>query len=181
MKNLTSHDDAQLFAAIRQSDPEAFRVLFHRYYPLLFRFLRHRLSARDLTEDFIQEIFTRLWHNRQKLNPARPVKAYLFRMTRNLLIDHLRRKARETAYLNALPGNPSAFLDPDDFEFAAQVQTALDHLPEGCRLVFTLNRFEGMKYEEIARALDISIKTVESRMSKALRLLRARLHDYLAC
>ncbi|MGH7494476.1 MAG: RNA polymerase sigma factor [bacterium] len=179
MKKFTSQDDAQLFAAIQQSDPEAFRVLFHRYYPLLFRFLRHRLNPRELVEDFIQEIFTRLSHNRQKLTPARPVRAYLFRMTRNLLIDHLRKRARETAFLNALPQNPAVFPDYGELEIAAQVQATLDNLPEGCRLVFTLNRFEGMKYEEIARELGISIKTVESR-SKALRLLRTRLQVYLA-
>jgi len=179
MVDFSQQSDAQLSAGIKNSNSIAFRSLFNRYYEPLYYFFLNRIQFDELAKDFVQDVFTRLWQNRANLKPEFAIKSYLFRTAQNILIDHYRKKKTRTIFqeenITKEPSvNPSEMYDLED-----SVSQALSELPENLRITFLLNRFDGLKYAEIAESLNISIKTVESRMSKALKILRKSLKHLL--
>ena len=109
---------------------------------------------------------------RERINPDQSIKAYLYRIANNLTIDHIRKSIREKSYRDTVrrEKQPSR-----DLELSITINKAIDSLPEKYRVVFMLSRFQGLTYAEIAKACNISIKTVESRMSLALQTLRKKL------
>jgi len=100
---MTLTSDKKLVAAIKASDEKAFKKLFLRYSPNLISFLYRRLKSEEIANDFLQEIFTRLWQNRYSLDPNKPVKIFLFRIANNLVIDYWRVKSSKEIYLNDIP------------------------------------------------------------------------------
>jgi RNA polymerase sigma-70 factor (ECF subfamily) len=171
--------DAELAEAVKASDHLAFKTLYYRYFEALFRFLWRQTNNEELSKDLLQEIFSRVWKNRGNLDSRQSLKAYLYRIGHNLVIDHRRQSAHKPDYLADHPAHEPAYVAEENFELHEQVQAAIHNLPEPIRLVFTMNRFDGAKYAEIAKTLNISVKTVEARMSKALAILRKKLAPFL--
>jgi RNA polymerase sigma-70 factor (ECF subfamily) len=171
--------DAELAQAIKAADHTAFKVLYYRYFKALFHFLWRQTNNEELSKDLLQEVFSRVWKSRAHLDPRQSLKAYLYRIGHNLVIDHRRQSARQPEYLADNPGHEPADIVEENFELVENIQAAIQNLPEPVRLVFTMNRFDGAKYAEIAAALNISVKTVEARMSKALAILREKLAPFL--
>ncbi len=176
MVDTSKQSDTQISAEIKNSNSAAFKILFYRYYEPLYSFFWNRIQSEELAKDFVQDVFTRLWQHRDNLNPELSIKSYLFRTAQNILIDHFRKKKTVTVsneeYTINEPGeNPAELYDLEE-----SVGHAISELPENLRMVFLLNRFDGLKYKEIAESLNISIKTVESRMSKALKFLKKSLY-----
>ena len=120
-----------------------------------------------------------MWQNRSNLNPKLSIKAYLFRTANNLLIDHYRKKQTQTVFQEDNFSYEPSENPFETYDVEEGVNKALLELPENLRTVFTMNRFDGLKYTEIAESLNVSIKTVESRMSKALKILRETLKPFL--
>jgi len=174
MINYDDLEDEQLAKRITDSDVKAFRTLYFRYYPSLYRFVRLRTHSPEVSEDILQDVFTRLWETRKKLNPRRSIRAYLFRIAYNKIVDAYRKKAiRKTDTVNDIEANsPKSGENP---ELSLQVQQAVQKLPEKLAVVFMLSRYEGFKYAEIAQACGISVKAVEKRLCKALNILRREL------
>jgi len=166
--------DHKLTRAIKASNVTAFEALYFRYYGSLYRFMWHRTYSVETTKDFIQEIFTRLWQNRRNLDTKKSIKAYLYQIANHLVIDHLRKTTSKRSYLSDLARKDRDSQD-SDVEAQTSVAIALGKLPEKLRTVFILSRYEGLQYTEIAEVCGISVKTVESWMSQALRLLREEL------
>ncbi len=180
MASLTSQiSDSDLAIALRASDHSAFKTLYYRYYEALFRFLWRQTREAQLAKDLVQEIFTRVWHHREQLDPQQSLKAYLYRIGYNLAVDHLRKKPRQPAALEDHLSHEAAYVQDESFDLQEKAQTAIQNLAEPLRIVFTMSRFEEATYVEIAATLQISIKTVESRMSKALKELREKLQPFL--
>ena len=178
MVDNSQQSDNQLSKAVKNSDSGAFKILFYRYYESLYSFFWNRTQSGELAKDFVQDVFTRLWQHRDNLNPELSIKSYIFRTAQNILIDFFRKKktqpvSHEELIKNEPSENPSGLYDLEE-----SVVKAISELPDDLRMVFLLNRFDGLKYKEIAESLNISIKTVESRMSKTLKILRQSL-DYL--
>ncbi len=171
--------DTELTAAIKASDHTAFKVLYYRYFEALFRFLWRQTGAEELSKDLLQEAFGRVWKSRMQLDPQQSIKSYLYRISYNLVIDHRRKNKLPLDSLDGHPEIAPAYAPDEQFDLHDKIQQAIQNLPEPVRLVFTMNRFEGLKYLEIAAALNISVKTVEARMSKALALLREKLAPFL--
>jgi RNA polymerase sigma-70 factor (ECF subfamily) len=168
--NLTDKD---LAAAVRNSDAGAFKTLYYRYYDALYQFLYSKCRSSELARDLLQEVFTRIWQTRARINPEQSIKAYLYRIANNLSIDHMRKKVRERKYQVEM--NKQGKQNARDLEMSITIRKAIENLPEKYRLVFQLSRFEGLTYAEISAVCKISIKTVESRMSRALQILRKAL------
>jgi RNA polymerase sigma-70 factor (ECF subfamily) len=173
--------DNELAQAIKAADHTAFKVLYYRYFEALFRFLWRQTSDEELAKDLLQEIFSRVWKNRENLDPQQSLKAYLYRIGHNLVIDHRRQSVHKPDYLEDHPAGEPAYFVEENFDLREQIQATIAALPEPVRLVFTMNRFDGIKYAEIAARLNISVKTVEARMSKALAILREKLAPFLVC
>jgi len=177
--------DASLIERIRVSDQEAFRLLFEKYQPTLFRSVLYSLRDADSAHDVVQETFVRVWDRRASLRPELPLLAYLFRISRNLVRDYAKhhevRRRLESSIHDALQ---PARRDPEESlqlsileERLAEVVTT--KLPTKCQEVFLLSRMEGMSNAEISERLGISTKTVENQITRALKILRRQLHRYI--
>jgi RNA polymerase sigma-70 factor (ECF subfamily) len=134
----------------------------------------------DMSEDIVQDLFVKLWMEREKINIENSLNGYLFRAVHNKCIHYLDHKkvmnkhAEEiSAELNRRPEDPAEILDYAERQSA--IAGTLEKLPERCSKIFCMNRFEGIKYIEIAKKLSISVKTVEANMGKALKEFRKEL------
>jgi RNA polymerase sigma-70 factor, ECF subfamily len=160
-------------------DEVGFKKLYYEYYEALFKFLWRKTRDYDTSKDLVQELFLRVWKNRENINYNESVKSYLFTSANNLAIDHLRKKITNQKYFERSEINDVPSEQNDYSELKENLDKVLEKMPEKLREVFTLNRFEDLKYLEIAKMLGISVKTVESRMSKALKILRKHFVSFL--
>lgn len=171
---------------IRLGDEQAFELLFRKLYIQLCGFANKYLNDPDQAKEIVMEVFCKIWEGREDLDPQNSLKAYLFKIVQNLCINKLKKRKIETKYSEVYkqvyvdcPESSSAHESLCAKELEKNIANAILKLPMECRKVFELNRVEGLKYREIADILHISIKTVEGQMSKALRILRFELSDYL--
>ncbi|MBQ2873781.1 MAG: RNA polymerase sigma-70 factor [Bacteroidales bacterium] len=148
--------------------------LFRLSYRPLCMFALHYLQDADLVEDVVQECFTVLWEKLEQGADVANRRAYLYMSVRNRCLDHLRRKGLPTESLK--PYDTYGIIDDDDAEersvMEAKLWTAIDSLPEKCRQVFLMSKRDGLKYEEIAEELGLSVNTVRNQISKALNVLK---------
>ncbi len=154
-----------------------FEQVFDLYYEPIRNFLYYKCSDAELSEDVAQDAFVKLWETRDRLDKS-SLKAYLYTIAGNLLINQLKRNQLKYKFLN-LQSDQSDKQAPDYLiemkEFDQKLQDALAKIPDGAREVFLMNRIDDLKYHEIAERLGLGVKAVEKRMSKALAILRDNL------
>ncbi len=163
-----------------QTDQSKFmEVVFRRFYVPLGRTVNRMLNDSDATEDIVQEVFIKIWNSRETLQFNFSVKAYLYRSAINTALNYLE-KTKKTISLDTDAINEPAHTDVEDQfnlkEVETHIQDAIATLPPACKAIFVLSRYEDMSYREIAESMQISPKTVENQMGKALKLMR----DYLS-
>ncbi len=169
---------------LRAGNEIVFTLIMDKWYSRLFNFARGYLNNEENVKEVLQDVFLQLWDNRQKLADNSSLNAYLFALTRNRCVDLIRRERvvlqfqadKKDEYIR-LTENYHALSDHIlDEIFASELQTEIDNiinkLPEQCRRVFTMSRTGGLKNSEISQSLNISVKTVESHITKALRSIR---------
>ncbi|MEL6143127.1 MAG: RNA polymerase sigma-70 factor [Bacteroidota bacterium] len=175
--------EEEFLAELRQGSASGLDGLFRLFYVDLCRTSLRIVNDERAAEDIVQEVFLHLWQKRFTLPVMQSVGAYLRRSARNRSLNYLRDQKRipkgdgEFPQLSTLDNEASAQLELAELQ--AKVNRAIDALPERCRLIFVLSRFEGMSHKEISEALDISIKTVENQMGRAYRYLREYLSAIL--
>lgn len=164
-------------------DRTVFETLFKEHFKELVFFAQRYVKDFDTSREVVQSAFVTLWEKRETLDATRNVKAYLASVIHNRCLNHLRDHKKFNANLLSLEGLSGSIAQTSDDLIAKEteliIQQAIDELPEKCREIFLLNRFEYMKYQEIADHLGISVKTVETQMSKALQHMRVRLADII--
>ncbi len=166
MKTLT---DPELVKKIQDSDQEAFKILYDRYGKMLFHFLWSRIGNKEEASDLVQEVFVKVWHIRNKLTPQKTLKSFLFRMAQNAAIDlHRKKKVRMIFAKDVQATNPYE----SSSEEKVQIQIALEELPDKVRNTFVMHHVQKYTYQEIAELTNVSKKTVEKRMKKAIVLLQ---------
>lgn len=176
-------NDRLLVMALKRDDHESFTRIFHAYYKDLVLFGGTFIPEKSVCEDIVQNIFLKLWNDRQTLEIEISLKSYLLKAVRNNCLDELRhRKIVDEHVTHQLK---SASMDADETEnyvlysdLCRQLKNALAQLPPAEREVFEMSRLENIKYQEIANRLKISVRTVENRISNALKRLRILLKDY---
>jgi RNA polymerase sigma-70 factor (family 1) len=152
-----------------------FKELFYKQYPSLCNYAASIVNSRDDAEDVVQEVFVKVWQNRPDLVGTEQVKYYLFTATRNNCLTLLRRRKTmavadvDVSLLEEVPDEPHR--EPSG-DLKALVGKALEQLPPQCQRIFRLSRFGKLTYNEIAAELNLSVKTIENQMGKALRILR---------
>jgi RNA polymerase sigma-70 factor (family 1) len=176
----TSVTDQELIALIAQDNMEAFTELYQRYWDKIFAVAMHRLGDIAEAEEIVQEIFLSLWARRNSLQLTHGLNTYLSVAVKYKVINHLARQHRRQLQISRLtnnsPVNPNTTAEwLDEKELRKQLEKTICTLPEKCRIVFLLSREENKTYAEIAAELNISQKTVEAHMSKALSILRQSL------
>ena len=169
---------------------EGFKRIFESYYPRLLRFANEYVGDRYEAENILQNVFLTLWEKRTALRVDTNLNAYLLSLVKSQCLDFLKHKKVTNRYLSnqmtvqqqemifnyyAISKFEPEQMDVESLELL--VQKAIGELPEQCRKVFELSRYEGLKYKEIANRLGISVKTVETHISHALKILRVTLKD----
>lgn len=180
---MLEQDDHQLWERLCADDQTALRALFDHHYPTVYHSILRIIAEENTTEDLAQEVFVRLWEKRHQLQISGSLGGYLRRMAINEALGYLRKHKKYTTTEVQEQHRPSTSSGEEVYlngELADQIHVAIDALPPRCKAVFVLSRFEEMSYKEIGEQLNISPKTVENQISKALKLLRAALKGYLA-
>lgn len=182
--NKKEYTDKELIDLLRQNSDKAIDLVFRKYYVFICTVIVRIVSDSDLAEDLAQDVFYGLWKKRQKIHVNTSLKAYLRRSAKNKTLNYIRDqkiKFEEEDRLPILKSKiPSINQDMEAEELKSIIHQTIDALPERCRMVFNLSRFEEMSYQEIATALNISIKTVENQVSKALKILRKAVKPYVS-
>jgi RNA polymerase sigma-70 factor (ECF subfamily) len=181
--------DRAWVAAIRAGDVAAFEAMYRAYKTPLGGYVQHLLGSREAAEEVIHDLFLRLWEQRELWEPPAALNTYLFRAARNRALSYLRHQRVEAKFrersaqgmtgdeaLSAPPSTPDDALRLQEIEEA--VERAVAALPERCREVFRLNRYQRLSYAEVAQVLQISVKTVEMQMGRALAALRRQLAEW---
>lgn len=179
----------EYLGALKLGSEKAFREIMDCWYKRLFNFANGYLNNQENTKEVLQDVFLKLWDNRHQLAENTVLNAYLFTLTRNRCIDLIRRERlviqfkndKQEEYLR-LSENFNALSDPIlDNIFEREVQNEVNHaisaLPEQCRKVFMLSRSNGMKNKEISAMLNLTEKTIESHLTKALKTIRRALEQ----
>ena len=163
---------------------EGFEILFKQYYEPLCNFVFGMVKDYDASEDVIQELFVKLWEKRNDFSDDISVKAYLYRAARNMALNHLKhfdiKKEFNIFNKASISDAEQCATNPaETSELQEMILQAVNELPTERKKIFLMSREDGMKYKEIAAELNISVKTVENQMGKALSTLRTELSEYL--
>jgi len=184
MMKLLSSSEKTLIEKLKNNDKSAFTVIFTRYYQDLVRFSFRFTKNSDTSEEIVQELFVKLWEERNSLTLHSSLKSYLLKSVQNRSIDWLRHLKIQYKYASDVLDNP--ILSENDIEnyilhseLELNLFRALNKIPAQNAEVFRLSRIESLNHHEIAQKLGVSVRTVEVRMAKALSLLREELIDFL--
>ncbi len=176
------NNDREFFDLLSTDAEKAFEWLFRRYFSELCQVVYRVAHDEHLAQDLVQEVLYELWSKRDKLTISISLRAYLKRAVLNRTLNHLRDN-RKWSSEERMPEIAVEESDPVDLlrseELQEMIDAAIDELPEKCRMVFVLSRYEELSYRDIATELGIAEKTVENQVSKALKYLRQRLLPYL--
>ncbi len=176
--------DPETVAALRRGDERTFERLFRTLYASLCGYAHTFLKDDADGEEVVQTVFLTLWEKRGTLDITVSLKAYLYRAVHNHCLNRLkhlriREGHAEWVLATAEPGYDSATAQLIGTELENRVEAAITQLPAQCQLIFRMSRFEEFRYQEIADELNLSVKTVENQIGKALKILRVELADYL--
>lgn len=182
MGKLDKQQENFVLSALKQDNKEAFSLLFQTYYTDLVLFCGNFVKDKSSCEDIVQSIFMKLWNDRKKLQIETSLKSYLLKAVRNSCLDEFRHLEIVRQYESDYKSNALDFYDTENYilysDLHDHLHRALQQVPELYRETFEMNRFEGLKYREIAEKLNVSERTVEVRVSKTLELLRKQLKDF---
>ena len=178
-------DEPSWARRVRAGDVAALEEAFRACYASMCGFVRAQVGSADTAEDLVQDVFMRVWQARNRLDPSGSLRSLLYRSAHNAALNFLKHRNVESRWLHAPTTAPTRTTlggdDPAAFnELAAAVEHALASLPERCRLIFIMSRNQGLSYSEIAETLDLSVKTVETQMGRALKALRRSLSAFIA-
>ena len=176
--------DQEILSAIQLGNERVFEAVFRQHYNALCQYGYSFLKDWDDTEEVVQAVFLVIWEKRGTLEINLSLKSYLYRAVHNRCLNRIKHLAVQAEHRNQMEAEPvQAFEAPAQLlmanELSDRLQEVIQLLPEQCRLIFTMSRFDELKYQEIADRLGLSIKTVENQIGKALRILRTELAEYL--
>jgi len=185
MQTIQGIYEKDLIVRLKYGDQTAFELLFHYYYPGLVLFSTQFTADRSEAEEIVQDFFVRFWQRHEQVSLTDSLKSYFFLSVKNSCLNFLKHKKVEEKYIRKMTEMADRHLayDPDlyvDSELQEKVKQAIELLPEKCREVFVMSRIRGMRNDDIANELNISKRTVETQISKALKVLRVELKDYVA-
>lgn len=171
-----------LVDGLKEGNLKIFDYLFHYYYSSLVVFAFRYVGNMQAAEDLVQDFFFHLWLNREKTAIRQSLKSYFFSAVKNKSLDFLKHQKIEhkieveLKYLQSDPTEEQHFLVESELD--EQLNRAFDKLPEKCRKIFMMNRFDGLKPDQIAEMENISVRTVEGHIGKAIKILRTALKPH---
>jgi len=185
MHKYQSESDELLLSMSANGDLSAFSTLYDRYWKALLAKAYARLKSKEDAEEVVQELFISIWHRRQKIELVYSFKTYLFASLRYQILSFIAKQQYRKDEISIDGAENSAlWLQDDEFhsiemkELQSKINLIVDQLPEKCRIIFKMSRNEGMSAKNIASTLNISHRTVETQISKAIRVLKNSFKDY---
>lgn len=183
-KSKVQVSEQQYWQQISQGDKKAYEHVFNTYYQPLCNYACSMLKDIDEAEEVVQNAFFNIWSKREALQISTSIKSYVYRAVHNDCLNKIKHGKVRAMYAEDYKSTMGGgYTDSAQVlhakELGKQINEAIASLPEQCGIVFKLSRFENLKYSEIAEQLDISVKTVENHMGKALKLMREQLKEYL--
>jgi RNA polymerase sigma-70 factor (ECF subfamily) len=184
LESSSDHISGILKKISRQDDEKALKELFDAFYGKLLEVAKFFVNDQFLAQDIVSEVFIKVWKNRSNLEEIKAIDAYLYIATKRQSLNQIRNsKNKKLVSIEKLDTDiyvesrsPEKILFSK--EFASIINTAIQDLPSKCRLVYTLVKDDGMKYQEVADTLGISIKTVEMHVGKALKRIKIAFDKY---
>lgn len=183
MLDFTEH---KLLVQLKKGNQSAFRKIFDEYYSLLCAIAYHYVRDTSVSQILAEDALLSVWDKHEDITFTTSLKAYLMRTVRNKSIDYLRSSKIEESFINIDEAGNHCFIPDDELfekyvlaELEQKIEEAINTLPDECRNVFIMSRYDDKSYQEIADYLNISINTVKYHMKHALSLLREELKDYL--
>ena len=173
-------EEQVLVHRLRSKDKSAFSVVFNDHFNALVNYASKFLDDREDAEEIVQDVFVKFWDKCSELDPESSVKSYLYRSVHNTCLNIIKHQKVKDVYrqhvINHMERTSEITVEaPDPDKIRSEIISEIDKLPPRCSEIFKLSRLEGLKYQEIADHLEISVKTVEVQMGKALRILREKL------
>lgn len=176
-----NHRYNTLFADIQNDNVDAYRTLYNQFYAPLCMFAQRYIQDTRVAEDCVQDVFFKVWKDRQKIVINTSIRAYLLTSVRNMCLNLIEKHKLELTYEQYILTNYDEY-DAEDLysvqELTELIEKAIEKLPEKYQAVFRMSRFENLKNKEIADKLNISIKTVEAYMTKSLMMISVELGKY---
>ena len=179
-----SVDDHTLIQGLISGRESSYNALFNEYYLVLTAYARTYVADTDLAREIVQDMFVRLYESRHLLKNVAALKSYLYRSVRNSCLNHLKsnkihHRHKEKIRLAQSGEEHDITIEIQESELEHRIFQIVSGLPEKCRQVFRMSRVDGLKNDEIAVKCNISKRTVETQISKALKVLRMELAPYL--
>ncbi|OOQ58662.1 RNA polymerase sigma-70 factor [Mucilaginibacter pedocola] len=178
------HSDSAIIALLKEGDQRVFEQVFKTHFKNLHSYAYTFLKDDELAEEVVQNVFCRIWEKRGQLKTDGSIKAYLYRAVHNESLNYLKREKVKanfevyyTGQMEQQEGESAEKVMATELE--QRIRQALNELPQQCRTIFQLSRFEQLKYQQIADHMGLSVKTIENQMGKALKLMRAKLAEFL--
>lgn len=161
-----------------------FKSIYEKYYSELCLYARKFVADDEEAEEIVQNIIVKLWDQKDRINEIQSISSYLFRFVRNHCLNYIKHQKyidayKDSSWIELKRIETEQYTELTNFEIQKQVIDAIEALPERCREVFEMSRFDGLKYKEIADQLGITVKAVEANISRALTSLRKSLKEYL--
>ncbi|TKG97074.1 RNA polymerase sigma-70 factor [Puteibacter caeruleilacunae] len=179
MGELFQITDKQLVEQMQKGDQKAFKMLFDRYSRRLYSFALSHLKGQVDAEELVQDVFVKLWDKKEYLRSEGNIKAYIFRVAVNTVYDIVKKRKSESAYhefIQQQDAHHNSTWDQVVFEELQQRHDSLvAEMPEKRREIYLMSRNEGLSNKEIAEKLDVSVRTVESQIYKAVSFLKEHL------
>lgn len=176
----------QLTQDLQRGNRQLFNQLFSDYYVNLCRFAYTYINDDDISEEIVQEVFISLWEQRESLNINTSIRSFLYTSVKNRSLNYIRNSKTRIHHENEFAKEQDSkvshivdFCEREELNYL--IEQAVAELPEQCRAIFEMSRYQNLTYNEIAQRLDVSPKTVENQMGIALKKLRGKLSPYLSC
>lgn len=169
--------EQQIIEGIRKGDETCFQRVFDTYYGKLCDYAFTLLRDTDEAEDAVQSMFLKIWEKRENLMITQNLKSYLYRAIHNYCLNQLDHRGIKQKHFEISSYQASDIQQPEIFtgELENSIRSIIEQLPQQCRIIFKMSRYEELRYAEIAQKLGISVNTVENQISKALKILRTQL------
>ncbi len=184
MKSNFEHSEEKLLRRLKKGDEMAFEILFHRYKNKVKGFVHKMLPPHISSDKIVQEVFIKIWIKRSKIDIQKNFSSYLFTISKNLVLDaiktavHKKLVYTETYILEEVIPDHESF-ETSEKEMFSRLQKVLQKLPQRRRQIFSLSRFEGLTYKQIASKLNITENTVDTQIRKSLQFLRQEFSNIL--
>jgi len=169
-------------ALFELKDIKAFEMLFNQYYKPLVNYSFTLLKDTGEAEDVVQQVYISMWQKREEIGIHSSPRAFLYKSVYNASLNRIKQNNVRTAFADDVRQTATEAYAADTLvakELKQKIDAAIDQLPEQCGKIFKMSRYENLKYQQIADAMGLSVKTVENQMGKALKILRTELKEYM--